>query len=74
MADESGDPVYGGVIFSGEGPMAATTRSDGEPDQPGVAEGGDPVCWLHQLCPDCGAMPENSEICWRCGRKLDGSE
>ena len=20
------------------------------------AEGGDPVCWAHLVCPDCGAM------------------
>jgi hypothetical protein len=54
--------------------MTSTTGSDGEPDEPVVAEGGDPVCWLHQLCPDCGAMPDGAEICWRCGRPLDRDE
>lgn len=31
---------------------------------------GDTVCWLHQLCPDCGAMPSPGHPgrCWRCGR------
>jgi hypothetical protein len=31
-------------------------------------EGGDPVCWLGALCPECGAMPgEDADRCWRCG-------
>jgi ribosomal protein S27AE len=31
--------------------------------------GGDAVCWLHELCPECGAMPtaEQPDRCWRCG-------
>ncbi|MEU7816915.1 hypothetical protein, partial [Pseudonocardia sp. NPDC049154] len=34
--------------------------------------GGDPVCWLHELCPACGAMPTDDpsappDRCWRCG-------
>ena len=42
------------------------TMADGE-DEPG-----DAVCWLHQLCPECGAMPtkEQPERCWRCGATL----
>ena len=54
--------------------MAPTTRSDGEPDESAPAEGGDPVCWLHQLCPECGAMPDRPDVCWRCGLALDRSE
>jgi hypothetical protein len=36
-------------------------------------EGGDAVCWLGQLCPECGAMPDRGpsadppDRCWRCG-------
>jgi ribosomal protein S27AE len=32
-------------------------------------EPGDAVCWLHELCPVCGAMPtaEQPDRCWRCG-------
>jgi hypothetical protein len=31
-------------------------------------EGGDAVCWLGALCPECGAMPsEGTDRCWRCG-------
>ena len=35
-------------------------------------EPGDAVCWLPQLCPECGAMPtgEAPERCWRCGAAL----
>jgi RimJ/RimL family protein N-acetyltransferase len=29
-------------------------------------EGGDPACWLHQLCPGCDAVLEGP-TCWRCG-------
>ena len=33
--------------------------------------GGDPVCWLGELCPDCGAFPEaGATRCWRCDRDL----
>ena len=37
---------------------------------PGDAEDvGDPACWLHELCPVCGAVPtaEEPDRCWRCG-------
>ncbi|MFD2757695.1 hypothetical protein [Gulosibacter faecalis] len=31
--------------------------------------GGDPVCWAHLLCLDCGAMLQNRrDACWRCGK------
>ena len=42
---------------------------DVDPSQPA----GEPVCWIGQLCPECGAMPEGagaqdpSVPCWRCG-------
>ena len=40
-------------------------------------EGGDPVCWMHLLCPSCGAMPdpdasdgdEPPTTCPRCGEE-----
>lgn len=34
---------------------------------------GDPVCWMHQLCPECGALREDARReCWRCGRPGEG--
>ena len=41
-------------------------------------EGGDPVCWMHLLCPSCGAMPDPADpadaastTCPRCGEERD---
>lgn len=34
---------------------------------------GDAACWIGQLCPECGAVPEGEGAedprvpCWRCG-------
>ena len=42
---------------------------DVDPHEPA----GEAVCWIGQLCPECGAMPEGagaqdpSVPCWRCG-------
>jgi len=44
--------------------------NDGDPDD----GGGDAVCWLHQLCPECGAMPAEDAptgTCWRCGEPAE---
>ena len=36
--------------------------------------GGDAACWLHELCPECGAVPdEPSTRCWRCGYEVVGA-
>jgi hypothetical protein len=36
--------------------------------------GGDPVCWLHLACPQCGGIPdageEDLDRCPRCGAEL----
>jgi len=34
--------------------------------------GGDPVCWAHLLCPECGAVPDRPDDarCARCGAEL----
>ena len=45
-------------------------------DEPDTDDPGDAVCWLHELCPECGAMPttgptaEQPDRCWRCGHPL----
>jgi hypothetical protein len=43
-------------------------------------EGGDPVCWLALVCPECSAMPteaptgDSPDRCWRCGASLSADE
>ena len=38
--------------------------------------GGDPACWAHLLCPECGLVLEGQEDerCPRCGAELPPSE
>lgn len=41
---------------------------------------GDDACWLGELCPECGAMPEGAGAeepaapCWRCGALRAGAD
>jgi uncharacterized protein YqeY len=36
--------------------------------------GGEPACWLHELCPECGAVPDApAPRCWRCGYEVAGT-
>ncbi len=39
-------------------------------------EGGDPVCWLDRVCPECGAFRENPALpgCARCGAVFGAHE
>jgi rubrerythrin len=39
----------------------------GEPD-----EGGDPACWLHRVCPECGRLADDDPPtrCPACGAAL----
>lgn len=48
---------------------ACDVTGDGGSAVDADAEVGDPVCWVDQLCPECGAMPTADEQgrCWRCG-------
>ncbi|MCP2163290.1 hypothetical protein [Goodfellowiella coeruleoviolacea] len=36
---------------------------------PADAQGGDPVCWLSRVCPECGLFVEDEPpaVCGRCG-------
>jgi len=37
-------------------------------------EGGDPVCWLDRVCPQCGAFRETpAPRCARCGTPFPGT-
>ncbi|WP_199439762.1 hypothetical protein [Umezawaea beigongshangensis] len=50
-------------------------EADGAPPR-GDAEGGDPVCWLSRVCPECGAFVEAvpPAPCPRCGAVVAASE
>lgn len=38
----------------------------------GRAEGGEAVCWLDRVCPDCGALTDSgAAACWRCGTAIE---
>ncbi|MDP9435622.1 MAG: hypothetical protein M3P93_10685 [Actinomycetota bacterium] len=46
--------------------LSPTQRGEGQgsDDEPG----GDPVCWLSMICPECGRVPERpGDVCERCG-------
>ncbi|HEV3364797.1 MAG TPA: hypothetical protein VG795_11800 [Acidimicrobiia bacterium] len=45
-------------------------------DVPDEEAGGDPVCWAHLLCPECGAVPERPDDrqCARCGADLPSED
>lgn len=57
------------------GPDALRPVGPGIPAAPAVplVPGGDAACWLGELCPECGAVPEGEGAqdptvpCWRCG-------
>ncbi|WP_280527569.1 hypothetical protein [Agromyces archimandritae] len=38
--------------------------------------GGDPVCWLDRVCPECGAFAKGADAarCRRCGAELPARE
>jgi hypothetical protein len=46
------------------------------PPAPEGGPGGDPVCWAHLLCPECGAVPDDrdAERCSRCGAELPSED
>lgn len=45
--------------------------TDDQPERPRPTdEGGDPACWLNQVCPDCGHLTENATHCPVCGTAL----
>ena len=41
-----------------------------------MTEGGDPVCWLHRVCPACGRLADQDPPtrCPDCGAELPGEE
>ncbi|MEV1292708.1 hypothetical protein [Pseudonocardia sp. NPDC049635] len=56
----------------GDGRDDTADDDTADDDTAGDDTAGDPVCWLDQLCPECGAMPSGGggagpRRCWRCG-------
>ncbi|GAB3431267.1 hypothetical protein [Actinophytocola sediminis] len=49
-------------------------RADDGPDNEREVSGGDPVCWLAQVCPECGLLVEQElpAVCGRCGATVTG--
>jgi hypothetical protein len=45
-------------------------------DTGGPDDAGDPVCWLHRTCPECGALPTEDDPgrCWRCDTELPAED
>ncbi|HZU16977.1 MAG TPA: hypothetical protein VFD01_10340 [Candidatus Dormibacteraeota bacterium] len=41
-----------------------------------AVEGGDPACWLHLVCPECGRLDPDPErrVCRACGAALPDPE
>ena len=50
------------------GPARPEDEANPVPDADDRASG-DPVCWMHLLCPDCGALPTAAvpDRCRQCG-------
>lgn len=64
----------------------ARSEAQSEPEAPGGAlapaphaapdstpEGGESVCWLDRVCPECGRLADTAPptVCARCGSPLD---
>jgi hypothetical protein len=46
--------------------------TDADGASPEVVPGGDPVCWLSRVCPECGLFVEGAlpAVCARCGASV----
>ncbi len=70
----AGDNPGGGTLVPGRrGVAVAVNEHEREPDNggsaPEAAPGGDPVCWLSRVCPECGLFIDGElpKVCGRCG-------
>ena len=63
MATNPGDALDAAAALTAE----SVTEKVSEIDPPEVQ--GDPVCWLHRVCQNCGALAdeERPTVCLRCG-------
>ena len=46
------------------------------PSEDDIDAGGDPACWAHLLCPECGTIPDDraAEVCPNCGAELPAED
>lgn len=53
-----------------------TDDQDREPVDAYADEGGDPVCWVSRVCPECGlfAVQKPPTTCTRCGAAIPDPE
>ncbi len=51
-------------------------RPDPDATAGAADEGGDPVCWLSRVCPECGLFLGNDSpaVCERCGAAVPAGE
>lgn len=54
-----------------DGVIAPTSRRDGDELDEAGGDGGDPSCWAHLLCPDCGAVTLDGTASCDCVRSVD---
>ena len=60
------------MVSEGRAPLRRVGPDAIRPVGPGIPAG-DAACWLGELCPECGAVPEGEGAqdptvpCWRCG-------
>ncbi|MFJ8587012.1 hypothetical protein ACIRD2_20525 [Streptomyces sp. NPDC093595] len=62
-----------GLSIGGASPSAAVAEPDEGGRAAGAAAGGEPVCLLNRVCPECGRLaPDESGVrfCGRCGGRL----
>ena len=63
VVSEGDDGVEVPLLVIGPGPKDPGTEDEGTEDE----AGGDPVCWAHLLCEECGAITAEGHRDW-CSR------
>ena len=65
--DPGAGPGAGAPHSGPDGDAGRWEHPDDEHPEDEPEAGGDPVCWLAQVCVECGALREGAGACWRCG-------
>jgi len=77
MTGTAHDGPPGASGSPGSGPPAGEAGLTG-PERPGVTDAGepdtpgDPACWLHRVCPECGGVADGDPpaVCPRCQAEI----